>query len=163
MIVLDWPDGAESITQAQRRTLARSLQRMKASAGLQGEITVLLTGDARVRTLNREFRGKNKATDVLSFPADTRSGVAGDLAISLETARRQAMEYGHTLLTEIRILMLHGLLHLKGMDHETDNGEMAQIESLLRAWFRLPAGLVERTQPPFAKPPSRPGSTRTRA
>ena len=139
-------DGDDGISPAQRRVLLRYLSRIQHAVGLQGEVTVLLAGDKRVRSLNRTFRKKNKATDVLSFPADPVSGVAGDLAISLETAARQAGEYGHTLLTELRILILHGVLHLEGMDHETDTGEMVARETALRARFRLPAGLIERMQ-----------------
>ncbi len=112
---------------------------------LQGEVTVLLTSDVAIRRLNRQFRGKNKATDVLSFPAlEMVRGVAGDLAISVETARRQAREQGHALGVEIKVLMLHGLLHLAGYDHETDSGEMARRERLLRGRLGLPQGLIER-------------------
>src|SRR5262245_32402231 len=84
----------------------------------------LLTGDAEVRKLNREFRGKDYPTDVLSFPADSSGGsrFLGDLAISTARARAQGREFGHTTEQEVRILMLHGLLHLLGMDHETDSG-----------------------------------------
>ncbi len=105
----------------------------------------MLTTDAGIRRLNRRFRGKNKATDVLSFPAaEPALGVAGDLAISVETAARQAAECGHGLNVELRVLMLHGMLHLAGYDHETDAGEMAAIEARLRERLRLPLGLIER-------------------
>jgi probable rRNA maturation factor len=116
--------------------------------GLRGEVEVLLAGDRTLRRLNREFRGKNKATDVLSFPAMAEmAGVfAGDLAVSLETAQRQAAEHGHTLRDEVRVLLLHGLLHLSGMDHEVDSGEMAEREGLLRAKLRLPSGLIARVE-----------------
>ena len=99
-----------------------------------------------LRRLNREFRGKNKATDVLSFPAaeDVAGEHAGDLAISLATAARQAAEHGHTLRDEVRVLLLHGLLHLHGMDHEADGGEMAAREAALRRSLRLPFGLIAR-------------------
>ena len=127
--------------------LTRFLRVAQAAAGLDGEVEVLLSDDRVLRRLNREFRGKNKATDVLSFPAppDFAGGHAGDLAISLETARRQAVAHGHTLRDELRILLLHGLLHLVGMDHEIDEGEMADREAALRRKLRLPAGLVART------------------
>jgi probable rRNA maturation factor len=107
---------------------------------------VLLTTDESIRRLNRQFRGRNKATDVLSFPAGLSPAIkiAGDLAISVPTARRQALECGHSLATEIKILMLHGLLHLAGYDHETDEGEMARREQKLRTKLRLPSGLIER-------------------
>jgi probable rRNA maturation factor len=114
--------------------------------GLRGEVDVLLAEDRTLRRLNREFRGKDKATDVLSFPAaDEVSGeFAGDLAISLDTARRQATAHGHTLRDEVRVLLLHGLLHLQGMDHEVDNGEMAAREATLRTKLRLPNSLIAR-------------------
>jgi probable rRNA maturation factor len=83
---------------------------------------------------------------LLSFPAaeDLRGTHAGDLAVSLETAARQAGEHGHTLADEVRVLLLHGLLHLAGMDHETDQGEMAAREDALRAKLRLKRGLIAR-------------------
>ena len=107
---------------------------------------MLLTTDAAIRKLNRQFRGKNKATDVLSFPAEGIGAeeIAGDLAISVTTARRQAVEQGHSLSTEIKVLILHGLLHLAGYDHETDDGQMARRERLLRGKLGLPQGLIER-------------------
>lgn len=129
------------------RTLARFLAEARAAARLRGQVTVLLTGDAAIRSLNKQFRGKNQPTDVLSFPAlEMVEGVAGDVAISVETARRQAEEQGHALSVEIKVLMLHGLLHLAGYDHETDKGQMARRERLLRARFGLPQGLIERVQ-----------------
>jgi probable rRNA maturation factor len=127
--------------------LTQFLNRARLAVGLSGAVDVLLTGDSTLRQLNKSFRGKNKATDVLSFPAPSAFAVkhAGDLAISLETAARQASTYGHTLRDEVRILLLHGLLHLSGEDHETDNGEMAAREATLRRELRLPATLIERT------------------
>jgi probable rRNA maturation factor len=131
-----------------KRDLNRFLASVKQALGLTGECSVLLTGDERVRTLNREFRGMDKATDVLSFPAsseDPSGDNVGDLAISLDTAAAQASEHGHPLQIEVKILMLHGLLHLAGYDHEHDRGQMRRRETLLRKQFDLPAGLVERT------------------
>jgi probable rRNA maturation factor len=131
------------------RTLGRFLAEAQAAVPLRGPVTVLLTNDGMIRRLNRQFRGKNKPTDVLSFPADRSAPggkkIAGDLAISIPTARRQAAEQGHTLSTEIKVLVLHGLLHLAGYDHESDSGQMARRERLLRARLRLPQGLIERT------------------
>jgi probable rRNA maturation factor len=90
----------------------------------------------------------DKATDVLSFPADASmpgaEKFAGDLAISVPTARRQGAAYGHSLAIELKVLMLHGLLHLAGYDHETDSGQMARRERVLRAKLGLPQGLIER-------------------
>jgi probable rRNA maturation factor len=105
----------------------------------------LITGDVELQRLNREFRGKDAATDVLSFPAGHPGGSIGDLAISLDHARVQAKEHGHTIADEIRILMLHGALHLIGLDHECDNGEMARAEKQWRRRLGLPQALIERT------------------
>src|SRR5262249_52101490 len=112
----------------------------------------LVTTDAELRRLNRDFRGKDAVTDVLSFPAgplpdgrgSERNAVLGDLAISLPRARAQARQFGHDLHDEIRILTLHGLLHLLGMDHETDRGRMARAERRWRGRLGLPLGLIER-------------------
>src|SRR5580658_10262429 len=102
-------------------------------------VTCLITTDAELRRLNRQFRGANYATDVLSFPPD-------EMAISLDRAAAQAKELGHSLDAELRILMLHGVLHLRGMDHETDSGEMRRAEIRWRKRLQLPAGLIERAQ-----------------
>lgn len=130
------------------RTLARFLRDAQAAVRLRGQVSVLLTTDAKIRRLNRQFRGQNKATDVLSFPApQTVAGeVAGDLAVSLPTALRQAREQGHPLAIEIKVLILHGLLHLAGYDHESDTGQMARRERQLRGRLGLPQGLIERAR-----------------
>jgi probable rRNA maturation factor len=118
---------------------------------------VLLSSDATIRGLNRRFRGKDEATDVLSFPAEplknTKAAerVAGDVAIGVETARRQAAEQGHALATEIKVLILHGLLHLAGYDHKTDAGKMQRREDQLRVQLGLPQGLIERAAPKLTK------------
>lgn len=142
------PDSAEAWRAAglSRSGLSRFLKRAQAAVGLQGEVEVLLAGDRTLKRLNREYRGKNTPTDVLSFPGlpELAAEYAGDLAISLETAARQAEEQGHALRDEVRVLLLHGLLHLHGMDHETDTGEMASREAALRTELRLPAGLIAR-------------------
>jgi len=129
-----------------RSGLSRFLHTAQAIVGLRGEVDVLLAEDRTLRRLNREFRGKDKATDVLSFPAaaEVVDEFAGDLAISLDTASRQAKAHGHTLRDEVRVLLLHGLLHLQGMDHEVDNGEMAAREAVLRTRLRLPNSLIAR-------------------
>jgi probable rRNA maturation factor len=106
-----------------------------------------------MRRLNREFLGKDFATDVLSFPGGTnprqtgRSAPLGDIAISLQRARAQARRYGHPTEIEIRILMLHGVLHLLGMDHEAGGGRMARAEKRWRKRLGLPEGLIERVAP----------------
>jgi probable rRNA maturation factor len=132
-----------------KRDLNRFLAAAAEALGLAGEFSVLLTGDDRLRALNRQFRGKDKPTDVLSFPALPEAAPGGgDLAISLETASVQAANYGHTLQMEVKILILHGLLHLAGYDHERDQGQMRRRERRLRKQFALPAGLVERSNKP---------------
>jgi probable rRNA maturation factor len=129
------------------RSLARFLLPARKAVRLKGDVTVLLTTDRAIRRLNRQYRGIDKATDVLSFPAGDAevTGVAGDLAISVPTALRQAAQQGHTLAIEIKVLILHGLLHLAGFDHETDDGQMARRERALRARLELPQGLIERS------------------
>ena len=136
-----------------RSGLSRFLRTAQAAVGLEGEVDVLLAGDRTLRRLNREYRGKDKATDVLSFPAaeELAGEHGGDLAISLDTAKRQAEEHGHALRDEVRVLLLHGLLHLVGMDHEVDGGEMAEREGELRGKLRLPNGLIERVEGGRAK------------
>jgi probable rRNA maturation factor len=128
------------------RALSRFLAEAQAAVRLKGEVTVLLTTDAAIRKLNRQFRGKNKATDVLSFPAEGIGAeeLAGDLAISVPTALKQSAEQGHSLSTEIKVLVLHGLLHLAGYDHDADEGKMARRERVLRERLGLPQGLIER-------------------
>ena len=100
-------------------------------------VTVAFVSDNKIRELNRQFRRIDKATDVLSFPGDSSEGDMGDIAISIETAARQAKQSGLTLDGEIAQLLLHGLLHLSGYDHETDNGEMNRLELKLRRKLRI--------------------------
>lgn len=101
----------------------------------EGEVGVLVCDDETIRTLNRHFRHKDCVTDVLAFPAGTEQHdgpvYLGDVAISLETASRQAAARGHDLLRELQTLLIHAILHLCGWDHEVDNGEMAVMESRL--------------------------------
>jgi len=131
-----------------KRTLSRHLSQAQAAVRLRGQVTVLLTSDATIRDLNQRFRGKDEATDVLSFPSTNPAPgpekIAGDLAISVDAARKQAADQGHTLAVELRVLILHGLLHLAGYDHETDAGKMQHRERQLRAKLGLPQGLIER-------------------
>ncbi len=166
MITIDPPSSPHTSPPALNKpTLTRFLNRARAAIGLPGTVSVLLSSDAELRRLNRTFRNKNKPTDVLSFPSDPIPGLppahqhAGDLAISLDTAGRQAAEHGHPLATELRILLLHGLLHLSGLDHETDTGQMAARELALRSRFRLPNTLIARTQPRPGGPTSAPRPT----
>ena len=106
-------------------------------------MTVAIVSDARVRALNRKFRKKDRATDVLSFPSE-EPGYLGDVVISSGIAARQARAAGHPLATELRVLALHGLLHLLGYDHERDDGQMARLERRLRRVGGLREGLIER-------------------
>jgi probable rRNA maturation factor len=132
-----------------KRDLNRFLVKAIEALGLAGDFSVLLTGDEQLRAMNLQFRGVDKSTDVLSFPPlpeAANHGQGGDLAISLETAVIQAADHGHSLQMEVKVLILHGLLHLAGYDHERDRGQMRRRESLLRKQFDLPAGLVERSR-----------------
>jgi probable rRNA maturation factor len=140
------PAKSRDIRLPSARTLARFTGLAQKAVRLKGQVTVLLTTDAAIRKLNRQFRGKDKATDVLSFPAEGVGAeqIAGDLAISVTTALGHADEQGHSLSAEIKVLILHGLLHLAGYDHEADTGQMARRERLLRAKLGLPQGLIER-------------------
>jgi len=130
--------------------LAKFVTRARRAIGLRGAVSVLVTSSRELKGLNRRFRGKNKPTDVLSFPAipGLMRGFAGDVAISAEIAARNARRLGHTAAEEIEILTLHAVLHLAGYDHEQDNGEMARKEAHLRKALRLPVGLIERRERP---------------
>jgi probable rRNA maturation factor len=135
----------------------------------RGEVTIAIVSDARIRALNRTYRRKDATTDVLSFPASAiepsprrrsrepasrqpriaHPGVRtflGDIAIARGVATRQARREGHDLGTELRILALHGLLHLMGYDHERDRGQMRRLEARLRQNGGLTSGLIERTR-----------------
>ena len=140
--------------------LAKWLERA-APPRARGDVTVALVSDARMRTLNRAFRGKDYATDVLSFPADDETFL-GDIAIATGVARRQAREAGHALGTELRILALHGLLHLLGYDHERDQGAMRRAEQRLRKASGLKEGLIERESQSTRPRPKATAARRTR-
>jgi probable rRNA maturation factor len=128
--------------------LVRFLGRARRAVDLRGTVSVLVTSNRELRSLNRRFRGKDKPTDVLSFPAP--AGVpedyAGDLAISADLASQNGRRLGHSAAEEVKILVLHGILHLAGYDHERDNGAMARKEDRLRRELRLPVGLIERNR-----------------
>jgi probable rRNA maturation factor len=109
----------------------------------RGVVTVAVVPDARVRSLNQRYRGKDAATDVLSFPAG-EPGELGDVVIAAGVAGRQARQAGHPIAVELRVLALHGLLHLLGYDHEHDDGRMARLERRLRLKGGLVEGLIER-------------------
>ena len=122
--------------------LGRWLARI-APRSARGTISIAILPDARVKSLNRRYRRQNKATDVLSFAGT--GNFLGDIAISRGIARKQARLLGHSLETELRVLALHGLLHLLGYDHHSDNGRMARAEARLRRKARLPLGLIARS------------------
>jgi probable rRNA maturation factor len=139
------------------RGLARWLARA-APRGVRGAVTVALVGDTRMRTLNRVWRGVNRPTDVLAFPSGEGAGAPrglraghqaepaplGDIVIAVGVARRQARRIGHPLAAELRVLALHGLLHLAGYDHERDRGEMRRLEQRLLRKVGLAGGLIGR-------------------
>ena len=132
---------AGRLPRRQLREFARALQ-AEVTAGRAFD--VLITGDAELQRLNRQFRAQPYPTDVLSFPSRDRTDFLGEIAISEARAAAQAEQLGHSMDCEIRILMLHGVLHLAGLDHEADNGEMARAERRWRKHFGLTAGLIER-------------------
>jgi probable rRNA maturation factor len=151
MITIEPPQTAAGSARSSlsKAGLTRFLNRARAAIGLEGAVHVLLADDKTLRRLNRRFRGKDKPTDVLSFPAPALNGpahsqIAGDLAISLDTAARQAARLGHSVRDEVRVLLLHGTLHLAGFDHEVDTGEMAAREAELRHELGMPEGLIGR-------------------
>ncbi len=130
-----------ALNRAGLRTFARRLRDQVAGGR---NFCCLISDDRELSRLNAQFLGQNCATDVLSFPEREPADFLGELAISRQRAAEQARRYGHSLEKEIQILMLHGLLHLLGMDHERDRGRMARAESQWRERLGLPAGLIER-------------------
>jgi probable rRNA maturation factor len=132
-------------------TLRTFVLRAKQAVKLKGTVNLLLTTSTAMRSLNRQFRGKDVPTDVLSFPSPSLppnqpAHAAGDIAISVEIAAHNATKLGHSTAEEVKILALHGILHLAGFDHERDNGEMARKEARLRRTLGLPVALIERNK-----------------
>lgn len=131
-------------------SLQRFVLRARKAVRLKGTVDVLVTGSSDMRSLNDRFRGKGKATDVLSFPSELsakvarRTPLAGEIAISADIALDNARRLGHPAAVEVKVLVLHGILHLAGFDHERDNGQMARKEATLRRTLRLPSSLTER-------------------
>jgi probable rRNA maturation factor len=126
------------------RTVLLMLEKMERLEHEIDEVSIAIVDDAAMTTLNRQFRHKNKTTDVLTFPADDtyadpdRSGrPLGDIVISVDQAKRQAATEKHSLATEVRYLILHGILHALGYDHETDTGAMNTLEIELRGLVGL--------------------------
>jgi probable rRNA maturation factor len=133
------PDGLRVVLlnrQRRRRVNAARLRRVLAGAaealGASGELALVLAGDRLLHRLNRDYRGKDRPTDVLSFPGDGGEGGLGDIVISVETAERNARGPGRSLPQELDVLALHGFLHVLGHDHETDDGTMHRLERRLR-------------------------------
>lgn len=127
------------------RALALFAGKAQRSVGLSGVVDIRITTSGELRELNRKYRHKDEVTDVLSFELRSARGkTIGDVAISAEIAAANAAQLGHSTETELKILILHGLLHLAGYDHENDNGEMRAKESELRLQLKLPVGLIER-------------------
>ncbi len=109
-------------------------------------VELIIVDDKEMQNINKEQRGKDKPTDVLSFPieSDFDHLPLGTVIISADTAKRQSQELGHTLEEELKILFIHGILHLQGYDHEVDEGEMEETEENYRKMFQLPNGLIKR-------------------
>jgi probable rRNA maturation factor len=136
----------KTVAGVSQRALARFAREAQRLARVPGDVAVLIADNRRLRALNRSFRHKDKPTDVLSFPRRNGRGLAGgDIAISADIARENAARYGHTTADELKILVLHGMLHLAGYDHETDNGRMEKTEARLRSRLKLPASLIQRS------------------
>ncbi len=131
-----------------RAALERFAGRARRAAGIAGRVDVLIASSAVLRDLNRRFRRKDRPTDVLSFPAEKRrpgrNGLAGEIAIAGDIAAGNAARGGHAVAEELKILLLHGLLHLAGHDHESDQGQMARWEQRLRAQLGLHDSLIAR-------------------
>lgn len=125
------------------RDVAKFVKRVARDVGRGREFAVVVASDAALRQANARFRGKRSATDVLSFP-DGEQGRLGDILISAFRAERQAREFGHRIEDELKLLVLHGLLHLVGYDHEADNGEMRRVEKRWRRKYGLEPALTER-------------------
>lgn len=146
--------------------LGRFVLLARRAVPLAAKVNVLVTSRDEMRRLNLRFRKKNKPTDVLSFPADSSSNRArpgalvGEIAISADVAARNAAMLGHSAAMEVKILALHGILHLAGFDHERDNGGMARKEAQLRRKLGLSSSLTERGEPVKAKPRTSPGRSR---
>src|SRR5271157_2580694 len=132
-----------NIPEVRARALSLFAGRAQRALRLKGEVNVRIASNRELQKLNRRFRKKDKPTDVLSF-STAMPKLAGDIAISADIAAANAADIGHSIETELKVLILHGLLHLAGYDHETDNGEMQLLEIELRQQLKLPTGLIER-------------------
>ena len=133
------------LTAPEKRLLNNFSRRLAEDVAGGLPFTCLITNDRELQRLNNQFLRHDYPTDVLSFPSGM-PGHLGELAISVERADAQASSFGHSRVDEIRVLMLHGLLHLAGMDHETDRGAMSRAENKWRAHFDLPVALIVRAK-----------------
>jgi probable rRNA maturation factor len=133
-----------ALPDVRERALALFAGKAQRAVGLRGDVVIFVTCSEEMQKLNRQYRGKDEPTDVLTFPS-LSPRVLGDIAISVEIAAANAAELGHSTEAEVKVLILHGLLHLAGYDHETDDGEMQTRETALRRKLGLPVGLIERT------------------
>jgi probable rRNA maturation factor len=127
-----------------RKPLRAFIHQLSRDLGGGRPFDVLVTSDAAMRGLNRAYLAHDHSTDVLSFPSMTAQGPLGDIAISLPIATEQAARLGHTVDQELRVLLLHGVLHLAGFDHENDGGRMRRMESTWRKRYGLPTTLTQR-------------------
>jgi probable rRNA maturation factor len=152
MVIFEPAISGASIPGVSAAQLQRFARRAQTLARVKGEVDILISSNTRLRDLNRRFRHKNKPTDVLSFPRPS----GGDIAISAQIALDNAHRYGHSLANELKILVLHGMLHLAGYDHESDNGRMARAEARLRSQLKLPASLIDRTHSDGKSPQTKP-------
>ena len=157
MVIFESPISGASTRNVNAAQLQRFARRAQKLAEVQSEVDILIATNKRLRDLNRRFRRKNKPTDVLSFPRPS----GGDIAISVQIALENAQRYGHSLANELKILVLHGMLHLAGHDHESDNGRMARLESRLRAQLKLPASLIDRTHARAKAPQAKTAATQS--
>lgn len=134
------------LTAAEKRVLTQFVHELSERVADGRPMVCLLANDAHLQQLNHDFLGHDYPTDVLSFPANALKPELGEIAISMERAAAQAAQFGHTCLEEVKILLLHGTLHLNGFDHETDGGQMAREEQHWRAEFALPNTLIARAR-----------------
>jgi len=158
MVIFDPPISGASSRSVSAAQLQRFAMRAQKLAEVQGEVDILIATNKRLHEHNRRFRRKNKPTDVLSFPRPS----GGDIAISAQIALDNAQRFGHSLASELKILVLHGMLHLAGYDHESDNGRMARAEARMRSQLNLPASLIDRTHASAKSPQAKPAASMAR-
>ncbi len=129
------------------RGLEDDLMPLMAHLGKSGGVELVLVDSERIQELNRDYRGVDKSTDVLSFPIEIPAqNLLGSVVINVECAQMEAQKRGHSLLDELRLLFLHGYLHLLGYDHEKDNGEQRALEEEMIQVFNLPSSLIVRAE-----------------